>query len=46
MKSNNNDPGVAFSVAVSATADTGARTVVLRDANDNIATFTGGLEVQ
>jgi hypothetical protein len=46
IKSTDDTPGVAFTIAVSATADTGARTVILRDANDNIATFTGGLEVR
>lgn len=46
IKATDNTPGVAFTIAVSATADVGARTVILRDAADNIATFTGGLEVQ
>ena len=45
IKATDNTPGVAFTIAVSATADVGARTVILQDANDNIATFTGGLEV-
>ena len=46
IKATNNTPGVEFTIAVSSTADVGARTVILRNANDDIATFTGGLEVQ
>jgi hypothetical protein len=46
IKATDGTPGVAFTVAVSATATPGARTVVLRDSKDNISTFTGGLEVR
>lgn len=46
IKSTDNAPGVEFTIAVSSTAAVGARTVILRNANDDIATFTGGLEVQ
>jgi hypothetical protein len=38
-------PGVQFNVFVSPTAALGARSVVLRAANSDITTFTGGLEV-
>lgn len=38
-------PGIQFKVVVSPTAALGARSVVLRAANSDITTFTGGLEV-
>lgn len=38
-------PGIQFNVFVSPTAALGARSVVLRAANSDITTFTGGLEV-
>lgn len=38
-------PGVQFNVTVSPTAALGARTVILRAANDDMTTFTGGVEV-
>ena len=38
-------PGIAFDAAVSSSAALGARSVILRTANDDITTFTGGLEV-
>lgn len=38
-------PGVSFDVAVSPTAALGARTVLLKNAQNDITTFTGGLEV-
>jgi hypothetical protein len=38
-------PGVQFNVFVSPTAALGARSVILRAANNDITTFTGGLEV-
>lgn len=38
-------PGIQFNVAVSPTAALGARSVVLRAANSDITSFTGGLEV-
>lgn len=37
--------GIAFDASVAANATLGARTVVLRDTNSDISTFTGGLEV-
>jgi len=37
--------GVAFDISVAGNATLGARTVVLRDTNNDITTFTGGLEV-
>jgi hypothetical protein len=38
-------PGIQFNVFVSPTAALGARSVILRAANSDITTFTGGLEV-
>lgn len=38
-------PGIQFNVVVSPTAAFGARSVVLRSANSDITSFTGGLEV-
>lgn len=38
-------PGVLFTVLVSPTATLGARSVILRAANNDITTFTGGLEI-
>jgi hypothetical protein len=45
IKSTTGTPGVAFTAAVNADAALGARTVILRATNDDITTFTGGLEV-
>ena len=45
IKSTSGKAGVAFDVAVDSAAALGARTVFLRESNDNIAAFTGGLEV-
>lgn len=39
-------PGVEFVITVPGSAAVGARTVFLTDANGNVTTFTGGLEVQ
>ncbi|HWR37539.1 MAG TPA: hypothetical protein VN622_16880 [Clostridia bacterium] len=38
-------PGAAFLATVDGAAALGARTVIVRDSNDNVSTFTGGLEV-
>jgi len=38
-------PGIQFNIFVSPTAALGARSVVLRAANSDITSFTGGLEV-
>ncbi|MGI9103792.1 MAG: hypothetical protein ACR2IF_15235 [Terriglobales bacterium] len=38
-------PGITFTALVSPSAALGARTVVLQNANGDITTFTGGLEV-
>jgi hypothetical protein len=38
-------PGIAFDVTVQSNAALGARTVILRNAQNDITTFTGGLEV-
>ncbi len=38
-------PGITFTAIVSPTAALGLRTVVLQNANGDITTFTGGLEV-
>ena len=45
IQSTTNTPGIAFSAAVSSDAALGARTVILRATNDDITTFSGGLEV-
>lgn len=45
IRSTGNTPGIAFTAVVSPTAALGARTVVLEDANHDVTTFTGGLEV-
>jgi hypothetical protein len=45
IKSTSGTPGVAFTAAVGSDAALGARTVILRATNDDITTFTGGLEV-
>lgn len=45
IRSTTDTPGVAFTAAVSPDAAVGARTVILRATNDDITTFTGGLEV-
>ena len=45
IKSTTGTPGVAFTAAVGSAAAVGARTVILRATNDDITTFTGGLEV-
>jgi hypothetical protein len=39
-------PGIQMNMSVSSTAAVGARTVILQDTNNDITTFTGGLEVQ
>jgi hypothetical protein len=38
-------PGVAFTLAATPSASLGARTVILQDTNNNVTTFTGGLQV-
>jgi len=45
IKSTTGTPGIAFTAAVASGAALGARTVILRATNDDITTFTGGLEV-
>lgn len=45
IRSTGNVPGVAFTATVSPTAALGARTVILEDGNQDVTTFTGGLEV-
>jgi hypothetical protein len=45
ISAEDDSPGVAFDVNVSGSAALGARTVILRSANNDITTFTGGLEV-
>jgi hypothetical protein len=45
VTASNKTPGVQFTVNVAANAALGARTVILRATNDDITTFTGGLEV-
>jgi hypothetical protein len=38
-------PGLAFSLAATPSASLGTRTVILQDTNNNVTTFTGGLQV-
>ena len=45
IKSTTGTPGITFTAAVASGAAVGARTVILRATNDDITTFTGGLEV-
>lgn len=45
ITSTTDTPGVAFSASAASGAALGARTVILRATNDDITTFTGGLEV-
>ncbi len=45
IKSTNGTAGVAFDAAVSGNAALGARTVLLKNTNNDETTFTGGLEV-
>ncbi len=45
ITSTGNVPGVAFTATVNSGAALGARTVILKNAQNDITTFTGGLEV-
>ena len=45
ITSTTDTPGIAFSASAASGAALGARTVILRATNDDITTFTGGLEV-
>ncbi len=45
IQSTSGTPGVAFDAAVSGNAALGARTVALKGTNNDVTTFTGGLEV-
>ncbi len=47
IKSTDNPPitGVAFTLVATPSASLGARTVILQDTNNNVTTFTGGLQV-
>jgi hypothetical protein len=45
ISSTDGTPGIAFDAAVSGSAGLGARTVSLKSTNNDITTFTGGLEV-
>jgi hypothetical protein len=45
ITASNNTPGIQFQINVAANAALGARTVILQATNDDITTFTGGLEV-
>jgi len=45
ITSTKNTPGISFDVSVNSSAALGARTIFLRTSNDDITTFTGGLEV-
>lgn len=45
IRATDNTPGIAFTATVSSTAALGARTVVLQNSQNDVTTFTGGLEV-
>ena len=45
IKATDNTPGIAFTAVVSPTAALGARTVLLKDSNNDVTAFSGGLEV-
>ena len=45
ITSTQNTPGIEFDISVGSSAALGGRTVILTDANNNVTTFTGGLEV-
>jgi hypothetical protein len=45
ITSTDNTPGIAFDVVVQSNAALGARSVVLRSTNNDVTTFSGGLEV-
>jgi hypothetical protein len=45
ITSTTDTPGIAFSASAGTSAALGARTVILRATNDDITTFSGGLEV-
>jgi hypothetical protein len=45
IQATDDTPGIAFDINVNSDAALGARTVILRDAKDDITTFSGGLEV-
>ena len=45
IEATDNTPGIAFIASVSRTASLGARTVLLRNPNGDVTSFTGGLEV-
>lgn len=45
IQSQGGTPGVSFEAEVSGNAALGARSVVLRATNDDVTTFSGGLEV-
>ncbi|MGH9513167.1 MAG: hypothetical protein ACRD2U_13630 [Terriglobales bacterium] len=38
-------PGLQFNIAVASTAALGARTLILQNSNNDITTFTGGIEI-
>ena len=45
IMSTDNTPGIEFDLTLNGGAALGARTVILTDSNNNVTTFTGGLEV-
>ena len=45
IKATDNTPGIAFNAAVAGNAALGARTVYLKNANGEMTSFAGGLEV-
>ena len=45
VESTNGLSGLTFNISVASTAALGARTLVLQDSNNDVTTFTGGVEV-
>ena len=40
-----NTPGISFTAAADGNAALGARTVILQNSNNDVTTFSGGLEI-
>ena len=45
IMSTDNTPGIAFNLTLNGNAALGARTIILIDSQNNVTTFSGGLEV-
>jgi len=45
ITANDGTPGIQFPITLTSTTALGARTIILKDSNGDITTFTGGMEV-